>query len=184
MSSPPPMQNTGTPNPYFGQATTSPAPHQQSYPPHERQYSGGNAYPERSYTLGGDGYGSNTVPPLPEHQRSNPTPPGGYYGGYAGDESRGGPNPYGAPLGYEPHAHSQSPPLPQSYAQPMPINTNMASGYGSQPQSAHAGTAPTSPVKGPRSQPSLRVVGDSPPEDSPPGYEPSASGVTGNWGKR
>ncbi|KDR85667.1 hypothetical protein GALMADRAFT_84706 [Galerina marginata CBS 339.88] len=81
---------------------------------------------ERSYTLGGDGYGANSVPPLQEHD--------GYYG---------------------------------SQAQPT-INTNV--GY------AHSGQ--TSPVRGPRAQP--RTI----PEDSPPGYEPGASGVTGNWGKR
>lgn len=35
-----------------------------STPPVQRQ-------PERSYTLGGDGYGGNSVPPLPEHRDSN-----------------------------------------------------------------------------------------------------------------
>ncbi|PPQ64074.1 hypothetical protein CVT24_008887 [Panaeolus cyanescens] len=96
-----------TPNPYMA--------HSSSPPPQIR--------PERNYTLGGDGYGSNQLPPLQE------STPAGYYG------------------------YTSSPP--------------------SEPQQ------PTSPIRGPRPQPGVGV-----PEDSPPGYEPSNSGVTGNWGKR
>lgn len=39
---------------YYSAQSTPPAP----------------AHQERSYTLGGDGYGANSVPPLPEHDNS------------------------------------------------------------------------------------------------------------------
>lgn len=34
-------------------------------------YNQAPGHQDRSYTLGGDGYGSNSVPPLPEHQSMN-----------------------------------------------------------------------------------------------------------------
>ncbi|CAA7264824.1 unnamed protein product [Cyclocybe aegerita] len=128
----PPMPQASTyaaSNPYYG-ASSSPPPQQ------------GRGQPERSYTLGGDGYGMNSVPPLPEHST-----PGGAYYAYGGDQQPQHINPYA----------------------PSPIDTN--TGYAAQP--VH-----TSPVKGPRAQPGAI------PEDSPPGYEPGTSGITGNWGKR
>lgn len=90
--------------------------HSSSPPPQNRQ-------PERNYTLGGDGYGNNQLPPLQDPS------PAGYYG------------------------YNTSP--PSEFQQP------------------------TSPIRGPRPQP-----GAAAPEDAPPGYEPSNTGVAGNWGKR
>jgi hypothetical protein len=43
---------SSTPNPYYGSSSPAPLQHPQ---------------PERSYTLGGDGYGASAVPPLAEH---------------------------------------------------------------------------------------------------------------------
>ncbi|KAF9451406.1 pali-domain-containing protein [Macrolepiota fuliginosa MF-IS2] len=63
-SSPPvPATNTSTANPYLASSSspyTTPSTPSQQYTPHQRQY-----------TLGGDGYGANSVPPLPEQNSSS-----------------------------------------------------------------------------------------------------------------
>ncbi|TFK41887.1 SUR7/PalI family-domain-containing protein [Crucibulum laeve] len=117
-------------NPYY----TSPSPPQQ-YAQQHQQYSQPSQYtqPERSYTLGGDGYGAQPN----EHTSS-------YF-------------PYGTDTHNTP---------------PAPIDTN--TGY--------IVPAQRSPVKGPRTQPV--VLSASPPRDSPPGYDPGHSNITGAWGKQ
>jgi len=82
--------------------------------------------PERSYTLGGNGYGDNVLPPLREQPGGDPS-----YLPYPGDR------------------HQDS---------PAPTNANQYSSPG-----------PTTPIRGPRSQPTLSPQQYS---DSPPGYEP------------
>ncbi|ESK84086.1 rim9 protein [Moniliophthora roreri MCA 2997] len=53
-----------------------PTPAAQAYNSHATSYYSAQTGPsERSYTLGGDGYGGNSVPPLPEHKSSVPAMP-------------------------------------------------------------------------------------------------------------
>ncbi|KAF8910073.1 SUR7/PalI family-domain-containing protein [Gymnopilus junonius] len=126
---------TATHDPYYH--STSPPPPQQN---------------QRQYTLGGDGYGANSVPPLQQDYVNHPNG----------------------------HGASSVPPLQDyhdrsgvQYGAPAPsgIDTNVGYAFSPQPQ--------TNPVRGPRAQP-----GTIPEEAPPPSYEPSTSGVTGNWGKR
>jgi hypothetical protein len=84
--------------------------------------------PQRQYTLGGDGYGNNSVPPLPEHDPYSGYPPG--------------------------------------------LDTTSGATTG-----AYAGA--TSPVRGPRPQPSAGGI----PDEAPPGYDQGGSSVVGQWDK-
>ena len=89
----PPMPQAG----YYPSTSTSPPPIHQPQPQHSA----------RSYTLGGDGYGSNQLPPLHEHSFATTIPEGNI-----------------------------SPPLPQpqflAYSAPSPIDTGVG-GYPGQP---------------------------------------------------
>ena len=124
-------------------ATHDPYYHASSPPPQQHQ---------RQYTLGGDGYGASSVPPL---QQDYANPPNGY-----GASSVPPLQDYND--GYSSH-----------YNTPVPPGIDTSAGYAYSPQ------APTSPVRGPRAQPGANSE-----EPPPPSYEPSTSGVTGNWGKR
>jgi hypothetical protein len=74
------------PNPYLNHQSTSPPP-----PQHDR-----------GYTLGGDGYGSNYVPPLEDHNT-----PGGY--GYGQPTLTQSPPPINTGLAYSPQPPLRSP---------------------------------------------------------------------------
>ncbi|KDQ63160.1 hypothetical protein JAAARDRAFT_29164 [Jaapia argillacea MUCL 33604] len=106
---------------------------------------------ERSYTLGGGGYGANVVPALHDQQPS-------YVQGY-------GQSNQDAAAAYLPYSGEQQPyyshPGTSAHTTPapVPINTNVAGQSG-----------PTSPIKGPRS-PRRTVASPVQYEDSPPGYE-------------
>ncbi|KAJ3517857.1 hypothetical protein NLJ89_g218 [Agrocybe chaxingu] len=123
--------------------------------------------PGKAYAASNPYYGASSSPP-PQQSRGQPernyTLGGDGYG-----MNSVPPLPEHSTSGgaYYAYGGDQQPQHINPYA-PTPIDTN--AGYAVQP--AH-----TSPVKGPRAQPGAT------PEDSPPGYEPGTSGITGNWGK-
>lgn len=91
----------------YGQHTPSP----QGYNSHATSYysaqTPGVAAPDRSYTLGGDGYGANSVPPLAERQNSVPAlpehPSSTTYVPFANSSSP-------PPQGHSQNPHEESPP--------------------------------------------------------------------------
>lgn len=94
---------------------------------------GAQPAPTRNYTLGGGGYGENTVPPLQDHQQyssSVHSPPPAMGSAFMPGESH----------------YTQSPP---------PIQTGVAA--------AMATAGQTSPVKGPRAQRGSQQYEDAPP---------------------
>ncbi|KIM47550.1 hypothetical protein M413DRAFT_439214 [Hebeloma cylindrosporum] len=93
------------PNPYYG--SSSPPPPQPT--PHDR-----------SYTLGGDGYGGSSVPPLQEHN----TPYG--YGAPAHTQS---PPPIDTNVGYVQSPPQHTSPVKGPRAQPAPIHEDAPPGY-------------------------------------------------------
>lgn len=131
-------------NPATGYAAThDPYYHSTPSPPPQQN--------QRQYTLGGDGYGASSVPPLQQDYVNHPT-------GYGASSV--------PPLQDYHDSHSGQ----YGIQAPPGINTNV--GYAYSPQTS------TSPVRGPRAQPGTT------PEAPPPSYEPSPSGITGNWDKR
>ncbi|KAJ3572207.1 hypothetical protein NP233_g3238 [Leucocoprinus birnbaumii] len=78
-ASPPPMPTAGLANPYTTPAAnpyTSPAatPAANPYTSHTQSPPPQTYGAQRQYTLGGDGYGENTVPPLPQENYSSYSP--------------------------------------------------------------------------------------------------------------
>ncbi|KDQ31257.1 hypothetical protein PLEOSDRAFT_1063170 [Pleurotus ostreatus PC15] len=147
MTSPPP--NIAA-NPYLGgNVTSSPIAEEPTsyYNPHSPTPPIQHPTPDRSYTLGGDGYGQNTVPALNDQYGSS-------YNYAYGGHSTGSP------------AHTPSPAV-------AALNTAVAAAA-----MPHSGS--TSPVRGPRAQPSIAQAQY---DDAPPGYDAGPSAPTGQWGK-
>lgn len=92
------------PNPYYSSA--SPPPPQ----PNQR---------DRSYTLGGDGYGGSTVPPLQEYNTSY---------GYGAPALTHSPPPINTNVGYA-QSPQQTSPVKGPRAQPAPIHEDSPPGY-------------------------------------------------------
>jgi len=140
----------------YGASTATPNPYVSSPPPQHAQ--------ERSYTLGGDGYG------YAEQQQQHDYSSNPYVGSTSPPQQQ-----YTTP----PPQQYASP--PQQYSDPRypPAIDTVAGGYDS-----HYATQqqPTSPVRGPRPPPGRQQTGMS--EEAPPGYDTGTAGVTGNWGKQ
>lgn len=93
---------SGTPSPGQGYGSNATSYYSAATP--------GQSQPERTYTLGGNGYGMNTIPPLPEHESGPPAPINTSIPSTSGEQRTSpvkGPRPNStlhddAPPGYEP----------------------------------------------------------------------------------
>ncbi|KAF5352472.1 hypothetical protein D9756_005863 [Leucocoprinus leucothites] len=120
-ASPPPMPATNVPNPY---TTPSSNPYTSSATPNPYTSFASQSSPpqsygaQRQYTLGGDGYGENSVPQLPEENKSSYFP---YSGASAPSNTYPTPNTgYTAPSQPDPTPGSQSPPTSHSQEEAPP----------------------------------------------------------------
>ncbi|KXN88889.1 pH-response regulator protein palI/rim-9 [Leucoagaricus sp. SymC.cos] len=101
-----PYTSSSTPNPYSSHTAQSPP---EPY-----------GAPQRQYTLGGDGYGANSLPPLPEESSSS------YFPNLGVAASSAYPSPINTSTGYG--APSQTSPTKESYP-PPPASDEAPPGY-------------------------------------------------------